>query len=328
MARQPGRTTDTTTAARRALLSKVDEHELAWAAGFFDGDGWAALVRAKGRRTGQPHAQINQASLTGIPEVLTRFRIAVGVGRVAGPKIEPGRQPLYRWVASSRGDVIRTGTLIGPWLSGEKRAQFTAAVGLRFDAKAIDAPAWAAGLFDAEGCVSMRDHRTHPGYKIIDAAVTQGGSTGVPLELRRFLAVVDLGTNYGPYAQVGANEPVYRWRLSRLDDIRKMLHVLAPWLGAVKTAQARSALMVIDRQPTLPRGRPEWGSHKTHCVHGHEYATARLRPYVKRSASGVALRDSKRCLVCLRLLARRSYLARKTQENGGPAAADHDPTHQ
>src|SRR5437016_14314230 len=104
MVRQPGRTTDTTTAARRALLSKVDEHELAWAAGFFDGDGWAALVRAKGRRTGQPHAQINQGSVAGVPEVLVRFRNAVGVGRVVGPKIKEGRLPLYCWLATSRGD--------------------------------------------------------------------------------------------------------------------------------------------------------------------------------------------------------------------------------
>ena len=99
----------------------MDEHELAWAAGFFDGDGWAAAVLQKGRRTSQPYAQINQGSLAGVPEVLMRFHDVVGVGRVAGPKIEEGRQPLYWWVASSRRDVERTGSLIGPWLSHEKR---------------------------------------------------------------------------------------------------------------------------------------------------------------------------------------------------------------
>ena len=190
----------------------MDEHELAWAAGFFDGDGWAALVRPKGRRTGQPHAQINQSSLNGVPEVLVRFRDAVEVGRIGGPKLEDGREPLYWWIASSRGDVLRTGTLIGRWLSHEKRDQFSAAVGLCFDERPIDSFAWAAGLFDAEGSTCLSDHRSHSGYKAIEAAITQGGAEGVPTELDRFLGLVGAGAIYGPYEQAGANAPVYRWR--------------------------------------------------------------------------------------------------------------------
>jgi hypothetical protein len=299
----------------------LDERELAWAAGFFDGDGWAALVRQKRRRTGQPIAQINQADPDGVPEVLVRFRDAVGVGRIAGPKIEEGRQPLYSWVASSRGDVTRTGSLIGPWLSHQKRHQLTDAVGLRFTATPIDSRAWAAGLFDAEGSVSLCEHRSHAGYKIIDGAVTQGGADGVPMELERFHRLVGVGRNHGPYEQDGANEPVYRWRSQRVDGVRNAIHVLLPWLGAVKRRQALGALSVVDGQPTLPRGRVEWGSYKTHCVHGHEYATARMRPYVARGG-GKRVRENHRCLTCLRLLARR----RRDQTRVGdlPAA---DPEH-
>jgi hypothetical protein len=54
---------------------------------------------------------------------------------------------------------------------------------------------------------------------------------------------------------------------------------------------------VIDRQPAVARGRVEWGSHKTHCVHGHEYAIGRLRRYVSRG-KGVPRRASKQCLAC------------------------------
>jgi hypothetical protein len=285
----------------------VDEHELAWAAGFFDGDGWAALVRTRRRKRGQPYAQINQGSLTGIPEVLVRFRAAVGVGRIGGPKIEEGRQPLYWWVASSRGDVARTGALIGPWLSHEKREQFTSAVGLRFEIKPIDSFGWAAGLFDAEGSTSLSDHRSHAGYKVIEAAITQGSAQGVPEELARFVRVVGLGRVYGPYTQEGATEPVFRWRAYAGDDPRRVLHLLQPWLADVKRAQARTALATIDSQPALARGRAEWGSHKTHCVHGHEYATARIRRYVSRG-SGFERRASKQCLVCVREQARRRRL--------------------
>ena len=298
----------------------MDEHELAWAAGFFDGDGWAALTRFGRGAKRRPFAQINQSSLTGVPEVLLRFCDAVGVGRVAGPKIEEGREPLYRWVASSLGDVLRTGTLIAPWLSQNKRDQFAAAVGLRFEAEPIDSFAWAAGFFDAEGSTSLSDHRSHAGYKYIEASITQLSHSGPPQELRRTLSALGIGRIYGPYLQTDATEPIYRWRAQVQDDVRRALHLMQPWLGDVKRSQAWSALAAIDRQLSLPRGRVEWGSHKTHCIHGHEYATARLRPYVRRVVGGVERRSSKQCLACVREQARMRYAARKTKIGGDPAA--------
>jgi hypothetical protein len=297
----------------------VDEHELAWAAGFFDGDGWAALVRYGRRAKRRPMAQINQAGPDGVPAVLTRFRRAVGVGRVAGPKVEVGRRDLYWWVASSRGDVVRAGSLIGPWLSAEKRRQFSSAVGLAFAHKPLPSTPWAAGLFDAEGSTCLNDHRSHAGFKYIEATITQGGAGGSPEELARFISVVTIGQIYGPYEQEGANEPVYRWRLQTLDGVRRVVHLLLPWLSEVKRAQALAAIGTLDAQPTLPRGRAEWGSHKSHCIRGHDYDTARIRPYVGRG-SGTLRRPSKQCLVCAREQARARRQAQKAI--GGHAAAD------
>jgi hypothetical protein len=288
----------------------VDEHELAWAAGFFDGDGWAALVRYGRRDKRRPMARINQGSSTGMPEALVRFRDAVRVGSVAGPKIEEGRKPLYWWVASSRADVVRTGESIGPWLSCQKRGQFEAAVGLTFAYAPASSVAWAAGLFDAEGSTSLSDHRSHAGYKYAEASITQNGGLSTPDELVRFAQIVGLGHVYGPYKQEGASELVFRWRLQRFDEIRRVLHLLQPMLGQVKRQQAFHALRVVDRQPALPRGRVEWGSHKTHCIRGHEYATARVREYVSRG-KGVPRRASKQCLVCVRDQARARRLAHR-----------------
>lgn len=267
-------------------------------------------------------AQINQADASGVPEVLTRFRDAVGVGRVAGPKIEAGRQDLYWWVASSRGDVRRAGELIGPWLSSEKRDQFRSAVGLVLDLAPLDSFAWAAGLFDAEGSVSLSEHRSHRGFKYVEATITQGGLASIPEELIRFHRIVGVGNLYGPYEQDGANELVYRWRVQTLDGVRLVLHVLLPWLGGVKRVQALRAIEMMDDQPALPRGRPDWGSHKSHCVHGHEYATGRIRPFVSRGI-GVPRRASKQCLVCSREQARAQ---RQSDQNeiGGLSAADGD----
>jgi len=52
----------------------LESHDLAWAAGFFDGEGWA------NRQRRGVNSRINQASLDGVPEVLMKFRRLVGVG--------------------------------------------------------------------------------------------------------------------------------------------------------------------------------------------------------------------------------------------------------
>jgi hypothetical protein len=88
--------------------------------------------------------------------------------------------------------------------------------------------------------------------------------------------------------------------------VRLVLDSLWPWLGQVKRAQARAMLKVLNGQPVLPRGNPAWGNRKTHCVNGHEYATARIRPYVPRRGGGQR-RDSQQCLVCVRDAARERY---------------------
>lgn len=265
-------------------------------------------------------ARINQAGRMGIPDVLLRFAAVVGRGAVRGPRHEVGRQDLYYWEAWTAEDVRAVGVLIGPWLSPEKREEFSRAVGLTFDAEPRASAAWAAGFYDAEGSTSLSNHRSHAGHKRMEASITQGSHLSMPQELVRFNRILGLGEVYGPYAQAGANKLVYRWRLQKVDEIRRVLHLLLPWLGDTKRAQALRAIAVVDGQPPLPRGRVEWGSHKTHCIHGHEYATARIRPYVCRG--GTERRDSKQCLACTRDQARARRLAQT--KIGDPAAADHD----
>jgi len=296
----------------------LDEHELAWAAGFFDGDGWAALVRPKRRRTGQPIAQINQSDPDVVPEVLRRFRDAVGVGSIRGPKREAGLIDSYRWSASSRGDVTRAGVLLAPWLCGQKRGQFATALGAKLPDRRDDyLLPWGGGFFDAEGWTSLSDHRTHAGFKMIELGAGQSGSADeVPEELVRIHAVAGVGNIHGPYVQKGAVELIYRWRVGAAKDARVALHLIQPWIGPVKRRQASRAFAVIDSQTDLQRGRPDWGSHKTHCIHGHEYAVARLKPYLNRSPNGVERRDSKQCLACVRELARRRYAARQRKIGG------------
>lgn len=302
----------------------MDRHELAWAAGFFDGEGWANAVAQTGRRTRQPHAQINQSDNEGIPVALERFHRTVGVGRIGGPERKPSRIDRYWWVASSRSDVTHVAALLDPWLGDVKQRGFQDALGPRPRSPSPTPTssewiAWAAGLYDGEGCSCLLDHRSHPGYKIPELSVTQSSANGEPEVLVRFRDVVNAGHIDGPIDQPEPWLPVYRRKSGAITDVRGVLDTIWPWLGPVKRAQARSMLDVLDAQPLLPRGNPAWGNRKTHCVRGHEYATARLRRYVARG-SGSQRRDSQQCLVCVRDYARAQYRRKKTI--GGPLTVD------
>jgi hypothetical protein len=294
----------------------VDRTELAWAAGFFDAEGWAAAV--KSRRGKRPIAQINQADANGVPEVLTRFRAAVGVGRVRGPKCEEGKVDLYHWVASSRGDVRRTFEAIAPWLGQVKRAQFINAVGPvpSWDVALSGSEhlAWAAGLFDGDGSTYFAKHRTHPGYRTAEIAITQSSAISVPAVLTQFrTAVGGIGHVGGPYRGNAKHEPVYRLKVYRLPEIEVVIAKLRPWLGFVKRAQAEAVIAAVAAQPTLARGSPAWGRNKSHCPRGHEFAAVRKRPYRERvaGAGASARRGHRGCLLCLRDYARHKRLQKR-----------------
>jgi hypothetical protein len=122
--------------------------------------------------------------------------------------------------------------------------------------------------------------------------------------LERFKTIAGVGRVYGPYVADRPWRPVYRWHCSARGDVEFAMETIRPWLGQAKRLQVDTVLGALRAQPALPRGRPDWGNRKTHCLHGHEYATARLRPYAPRGV-GVMRRANSLCLVCLREYARR-----------------------
>lgn len=152
-----------------------------------------------------------------MPETLLRFHRALGgLGRIGGPHVQPGRRDLYRWEISSRGDVELFHHLLLPWLGQVKLLALANAVGRppatsRLMTRRSDEwLAWAAGLYDGEGCAYLRGHRTHDGYVIGEVALTQSGCGEPPEVLRRLAQVIGVGHINGPYIQQGATLAVYR----------------------------------------------------------------------------------------------------------------------
>ena len=300
----------------------MDRFELAWAAGFFDGEGWASAVAAEGRRTRQPQARINQADPNGVPAVLARFQRSLGgLGRIGGPYTKDGREDLYWWDVSSRGDVKLLHHFLLPWLGRVKLEEFGETLERpparsRLASDTDEWLAWCAGLFDGEGWASMWSHRTHAGYLSAEIGVGQSSNDGQPEVLRRFQSVLG-GRIYGPYKQSGATMDVYRLKASALSSVEEMATRLRPWVSPVKRADLDLVGEILRGQPPLPRGRPDWGNRKTHCIHGHEYASSRVRPYRSRGKDSPP-RDSHQCLICAReqAKARREQKRRSAADDG------------
>lgn len=305
----------------------MDRTDLAWAAGFWDGEGSAYLTGGSGRRTKQPQARINQSSTTGVPEVLIRFQRIVGLGRIRGPQLSEGREPLYQWTVSSRADVLTTYRALAPWLGPVKRDQFVAVLGTHSAevlalhvASADERLAWAAGLFDGEGSTYLDKHKTHSGFYRLEAAITQSDCKGTPFVLVEFRRIFQIGTIYGPYDAGPGRDPVYRWKAHRAPQVIAMIQQLRPNLGSVKREQADAAVAVVTAQPALLRGNPAWGNRKSHCVNGHEYATARVRPFHSRGVNAEPRRASAQCLACLREYARKKRDEKRKPSRGRGAA--------
>src|SRR4029077_12640146 len=253
-------------------------------------------------------SRINQAGLEGVPEVLTKFQRIVGVGRIKGPVIVEGKQPLYFWEATSRPDLIRVVERIAPWLCPVKRAEFERTLGGPLPAQVwpgsmSEELAWAGGFFDGEGSSYLMKQRTHAGYLPPAVEVPQSGWDGVPIVLRRFQsALAGLGNISGPHEYAWTDAPVSRWKTEARDDVQLALHRLMPFVGTVKREQARNVLIAINSQPDLPRGNPAFGvAGARYCLRGHDKRNARMRPFKGRGKNREdPMNHLRQCLACVR----------------------------
>lgn len=108
--------------------------ELAWAAGFFDGEG-SCLVRKCGQGGNSRPGYFMPYVVFSLPQTdlrpLQRFQAAVGCGTIADAnsrsRVAKGWKPCWRWQAAAARDVAHVIEALWPYLSEPKREQIVAA---------------------------------------------------------------------------------------------------------------------------------------------------------------------------------------------------------
>ncbi len=235
------------------------ETDLAWAAGFFDGEGCIA-------RSTTPVVTVSQAHL----ECLDIFANVVGTGTLKGPyeKSTATMQRKPQWIFYAYGrDARATYDLLEPWLGAYRREQA---------AKAFQTPiqkplsgsfatfpiaqrlAWAGGFFDAEGCFS----RCGDG---LNARITHTD----PALLEQFRAIIGFGKVYGPYKPHPTSfgkKDTFVYTISGFERVQALLALLWPNLGSAKRTKA---MWLLDEHLTYwkcgHRRGPTWKMHCPDC---------------------------------------------------------------
>jgi hypothetical protein len=105
--------------------------------------------------------------------------------------------------------------------------------------------AWAAGLFDGEGCIGVypgiRQNR-HNTSHYITLQMSIGQSDRQVLD-RFYQAVGRLGNVGGPYTYAYKLAPYYRWQARKFEHVQAIVAMLWTFLSPIKRQQATEALL-------------------------------------------------------------------------------------
>lgn len=105
-------------------MRTIDRETLAWAAGFFEGEGTISASK----QTGGYGYGINVAVYQTDREPLEQFGRVIGFGEVGihvASASSFSRRPLFRWQVKSYERAQATVAMLWPWLSSRRREQAT-----------------------------------------------------------------------------------------------------------------------------------------------------------------------------------------------------------
>lgn len=121
---------------------------------------------------------------------------------------------------------------------------------MSYDATACDV-AWAAGLFEGEGCVFAKPDKGR--LRIVASLDSCDFDV-----LDRFAEVIGVGRVYGPYEHAKGTKPYWKWKTTGPGNVEHVRDLLHRQLGARRLEAFRVALEAHAAQPRAwSRRQPE-----------------------------------------------------------------------
>lgn len=266
--------------------------ELAWAAGFFDGEG-STTARTFKLRPGYRQLAIGvpQAGHDSVPLVLVRFKRAMaGMGTIGGPD----SHSIYVWRILGREQVHAALALMWPFLGDVKREQAARAIALvdaQYESGAYERrspratvpalsvdedsgattaleAAWAAGFLDAEGCfglIRVAPRVNGPDWYRLRCSASQHGQVGSPPQV-----LLRLQALLGGRIERHGEPDDFKWVVEGRARVESVLKVVGASLTNVKRDQAARALLAFNSQTRLK-------GDATRCLRGHTYSRSAIK---------------------------------------------------
>jgi hypothetical protein len=158
---------------------------------------------------------------------------------------------------------------------------------VRFDREEL---AWAAGLFDGEGCTYAKYHDN--GRVVATVALVQTD----PRPLRRFREVIGFGNFNGPYQPKNPkHSPLYDYRAVSFEHSQAVIAMLWHWLSEPKREQATKVFMDVKAY----HARQQAQRDNPTCRRGHPLEGPGANVY-HRMHKGTLIRHCNQCKIELR----------------------------
>jgi hypothetical protein len=157
--------------------------------------------------------------------------------------------------------------------------------------------AWAAGLFEGEGCFFIDEHRNGHRYPRLQLGMADADV------VERFASLVGYGKIRLRERQREGWSTIYEWSVKDARGVMAVTLMLLPWLGVRRRAKAEEVLEIAVTIG-LPKGESET------CPNGHPYSGDNLRFEVSKGYR------TRRCRTCRRASSRQRYARMATAAPG------------
>lgn len=222
--------------------------ELAWVAGYLEGEGCFQHMKCSKGRFGvyyYPRISSNSIDL----DILQRLQRYSGIGGIAGPRQQGSRKPQWQWTASKSRQAAELMEAIYPFMGQRRRTTIDEILdsagrskSLRIGSRTLDHFAWVVGFLEAEGSfywMTLRQGKYGPYYY---PRVGAGSTDRDVIEL--LPQYTGLGQITGPYHRKAPRKSAWHWTITNKEDAVAFMEAVHPQMCSRRQARIQGAVIL------------------------------------------------------------------------------------